>query len=120
MLFPLLPIPAPVFTSHVRSHQNLLTTFFSCLGFLVLLSERALPFLGVSESPARRASGRGSQGFQGFLGCSWRGDRPHDIGSWSTQKATIVLLPRVTNETSWFKPVSTVLGIALAWAAEEV
>lgn len=67
MLFPLLPIPAPVFTSHVRSRQNLLTTFFSCLGFLVLLSERALPFLGVSESPARRASGRGSKDFRVFL-----------------------------------------------------
>lgn len=43
----------PVFTSLFRGHQNLFTTFFSYLGFLVLLNGRVHPFLGLSESPAR-------------------------------------------------------------------
>jgi hypothetical protein len=106
--FPQLLILAPVFTSHFRGHQNLLTaSLFLVLASRPFLVGGVLPFLGFRENPARQANGRGSQGIQGFPSWSWHDGRPHGIGSWSTQRATVLLLPKVANETSWFKPVYT-------------
>lgn len=96
--FPELLIVAPVFTSHFRGHQNPLTTnlFLVLASWSFLEEELYLSWHLVRLQQDKPMEG-GPKEFRGFL-----------IGPGiMVGHMASVLLPRVANETSWFKPVYT-------------